>query len=126
MQALQRQPADQRAIADDRDHSFVGALKVARDGIAERRGNGGRAVAGIGGIVLRFFDARKRRDALPLAQGMKAVAPPGQNLVRVGLIADVQHDLVFGRIEHVVQRHADFHGSRAARRSGRRSERWYR
>ena len=32
-----------------------------------------------------------------------AVAPPGHDLVRIGLVADVPDQLVAGRIEHVVQ-----------------------
>jgi hypothetical protein len=68
-------------------------------------------VTRIGCVVLAFFDTRKGRDTVLLAQGVELVATPGENLVRIGLVADVPHDFVFGRIEHVVQRDADFHGA---------------
>ena len=38
------------------------------------------------------------------AQRADAVAPPGQDLVRIGLMADVPDDAVVRRIEQVVQR----------------------
>ncbi len=40
-----------------------------------------------------------------LTQGADAVAPAGQNLVRVGLVADVPDQPVARRVEHIVQRH---------------------
>ena len=39
IQAFERQPAGERAIADDRDDSVVLFAKVARHGDAERCGN---------------------------------------------------------------------------------------
>src|SRR2546423_6100599 len=38
------------------------------------------------------------------AQGTDAVAPSGQNLMRIGLMTDVPYDAVAWRIEQVVQR----------------------
>src|SRR5688572_23661488 len=38
------------------------------------------------------------------AQGADAVAPPGEDLVRVGLMADVPDDAVAWRIEQIMQR----------------------
>ena len=38
-----------------------------------------------------------------LSQRADAVAPPGQNLVRIRLVPDVPDQTVFGGIEHVVQ-----------------------
>ena len=43
-----------------------------------------------------------------LAQGADAAPPPGQDLVRIDLMADVpDHDVARG-VEHVVQRHGQF------------------
>ena len=42
--------------------------------------------------------------AAALAQRADAVAPAGQDLVRIGLMADVPDQPVLGRVEHVVQR----------------------
>ena len=38
-----------------------------------------------------------------------AVAPASENLMRVGLVADVPDQLVAGRVEHVVQGNGQFH-----------------
>ncbi len=43
-----------------------------------------------------------------LAQRADAVAPPGEDLVRIGLVADIPDQPVVGRVEHVVQRHGQF------------------
>ena len=44
-------------------------------------------------------------QAAALAQRADAVAPAGQDLVRIGLVADVPDQPVGRRVEHVVQRH---------------------
>ena len=33
----------------------------------------------------------------------------GEYLVGVGLVADIEHEFVFGRIEHIVEGHGGFH-----------------
>src|SRR5665213_1097409 len=43
-----------------------------------------------------------------LAQGANTVATSGEDLVGIGLMADIPNDLVVGRIEHIVQRHGEF------------------
>ena len=49
--------------------------------------------------------AREARQAAVLAQGADAVAPAGDDLVRIGLVADVPDQPVARRVEDVVQRH---------------------
>ena len=39
-----------------------------------------------------------------LLDGVQQFAPPGEHLVRVGLVADVPHQPVIGRVEDVMQR----------------------
>ena len=46
----------------------------------------------------------KPGDAAPHPQLLHGVAPAGQHLVAVGLVADVPHDAVVRRVEHVMQR----------------------
>ena len=43
-------------------------------------------------------------EAAAHAQGADAVAPPGEDLVRIGLMADVPDDAVARRIEQIMQR----------------------
>ena len=50
----------------------------------------------------------KPGQAAALAQRAHALAPAGQNLVRIGLMADIPDQFVVGRVEHVVQRDREF------------------
>ena len=68
----------------------------------------------------------KRREAALLLDGVQLVAAAGEHLVRIGLVADVPHEAVARRVEHVVQRDGELDGAEAggempaarARRSG--------
>ena len=53
---------------------------------------------------IAFLAAREARDAAPHAQPLHRLAPAGEDLVPVGLVAHVPHEAVVGRVEHVVQR----------------------
>ena len=46
----------------------------------------------------------KWREAAVLLDGVEPVAPAGEHLVRIGLVADVPHQPVARRVEDVVQR----------------------
>ena len=52
-------------------------------------------------------------QAAARAQGADAVAAAGQDLVRIGLVADVPDQPVAGRIEHVVQRNRQLDHAKA-------------
>ena len=54
-------------------------------------------------VVVAFCAAREARQAAALAQGPDPVAPAGEDLVRIGLVADVPDEAVAGRIEDVMQ-----------------------
>ena len=82
---------------------------------AERRRDRGRRVRGAEGVVLAFVAARKAADAAELAQRAHAVAPAGEDLVRIGLVADVPDQAVVRRVEHVVQRDRQLHRAEVAR-----------
>ena len=62
-------------------------------------------------VVLGLEERAERRQALVLADRREAVAPPGQHLVRVGLVADVPEDLVAGGVEQAVQGDGQLAGS---------------
>ncbi len=51
----------------------------------------------------------KARQPAQLAQAAHAVAPAGQDLVRIGLVAHVPDQPVFGRVEDIVQGDRQFH-----------------
>ena len=63
------------------------------------------------GVVRAFAAARKTAQAALLAQGRHALAPPGENLGRIGLVAHVPDQPVFGGMEYIVQRHGELDGS---------------
>ena len=56
------------------------------------------------GVVLALCALRKTRDTAQLAQRVHAVAPTGEDLVRIGLVAHIPHQAV-GRAcwRHMVQ-----------------------
>ena len=62
-------------------------------------------------VVLGFGAARKSGNTAELAQGGHALAPPGQDLVGVALVAHIPHDAVARGVEHVVQRDRQLDGA---------------
>ena len=70
---------------------------------------------GAEGVVLALVAARKAGDAAELAQRRHAVAPAGQHLVRIGLVADVPDDAVVRRVEDVVQGDRQLDGAEVRR-----------
>ena len=74
-----------------------------------------RAMARAEGVVGRLTAAQELRDPLLLADALELVAAPGQHLVRVALVTDVEHEAVVGRIEDVVDRRDELDGAEARR-----------
>ena len=68
-------------------------------------------MAGAHDVVLGLVDRAERRQALVLADRRELVAAAGQDLVRIGLVADVPEDLVARRVEQRVQRDRDLAGA---------------
>ncbi len=54
-------------------------------------------------VVFALGALGEARQAAALAERPDAVAPPGQDLVRIGLVSDVPDQAVVRRVEHVVQ-----------------------
>src|SRR3954471_20984477 len=88
---LERDAARHRAVADDRDDlARVGLAGQAHtllqaDRVADRR----RGVARAHDVVLGLVDRAERGEALVLADRRQLVAAAGEDLVRIGLVADV-------------------------------------
>ncbi|MNE32094.1 hypothetical protein D3C80_1256890 [compost metagenome] len=55
------------------------------------------------GVVLALGTAREGGDAVLLAQAAHRLAATGEDLVRIGLMADVPHQTVVGCVEDVMQ-----------------------
>ena len=62
-------------------------------------------------VVLGLVDRAERGEALVLADGRQLVAAAGQDLVRVGLVADVPEDLVARRVQQRVQGDGELAGA---------------
>ena len=71
-------------------------------------------------VVFAFRALGEAGQAAALTQRPDAVAPPGQDLVRIGLMADVPDQPVVRRVEHVVQRDRQLDDAKAGARDGRR------
>ena len=59
-------------------------------------------------VVLALGAFGEAGQAAAHAQRADAIAPSGQDLVRIGLMADVPDQPVARGVEHVVQRHGQF------------------
>ena len=55
------------------------------------------------GVVLALRAGRERRESSVLLDGMEPIAPPGEHLVRVGLMTDIPHEQVPRGVVDVVQ-----------------------
>ena len=63
-------------------------------------------------VVLGLGDGAEGRKAAVLADRAQLVTAPGEDLVRVGLVADVPEDLVARRVEHAVDRDRQLAGAK--------------
>jgi hypothetical protein len=104
VQRLEGHAGAHRAVADHRDRVALRPLVARGDRHAERRRDRRRRVRGAERVELALRAAREARDPAVLPQVRHALAPAGEDLVRVGLVADVPHQAIVGRVEHVMQR----------------------
>src|SRR4051812_25526229 len=81
---------------------------VARDRNAEGGGDRRRRVTGVEDVVLRLLALAESGDAAVHADRVEGIAAPGEQLVRIGLMAGIENDLIARRVENVVQRQRQF------------------
>ena len=65
------------------------------------------------GIIFAFVALGETGQPARLAQCPDAVPPPRQDLVRIGLMADIPDQAVSRRIEHVVNGNREFDNAEA-------------
>jgi hypothetical protein len=63
------------------------------------------------GVVLRLVATQEPGQAPLLADRREPVVPAGEDLVRIGLMADIPDELVPGCLEHPVQRDRQLHSA---------------
>ncbi|GCD70756.1 hypothetical protein NBRC3280_3391 [Acetobacter pasteurianus NBRC 3280] len=102
--------------------------QVVGHGHAESGGNGGGGMGCAKRIVFAFRAAGKAGQATRLAQGADPVTSPGQNLVRVGLVAHIPDHLVIRGVKHRMQGNCQLHntqgGPKVPPRGGNRVHRF--
>ncbi len=113
---LEGHAAGDAAVADDGDHVVVPALEPVGDGHAQGGADGGAGMADPEGVVFALGTVGEGADAVLGADAGHPALAPGEDLVGVGLVADVPDQLVVGGVEDVVQRHRQFHGAQARRK----------
>ena len=91
-----------RAVADHRDHAVVAVKQVARHGKTGGCGNRRARVSCAERIVLALVALGEAGEAAALAQRPDARTASRQDLVRIGLVADVPDQPVGWRVEHGV------------------------
>ena len=109
VQRLKRHASRHRAIADHGNRIARIAAQLARHGEPQSRADRGRAVPGPERVIGAFRPLGEARQAPARAQSADAVAPPGQDFVRIALVPDVPNDLVARRVKDGMQRHGQFH-----------------
>ena len=92
-----------RAVANHRDDPPPFALALRRDRHAERSRNRRRRMRGAERVVFAFGPARKSGGTAGHPQAAHRFAASGQDLVRIRLVADVEHEAVARRVEYVMQ-----------------------
>ncbi len=104
VQRLEGHAGGQRAVTDHRNGLAITALQAGGNGHAQRGTDRGAGVADAKGVVLALGAAREGGDAVLLAQGAHALAPAGEDLMRIRLMAHVPHQPVVRGVEDVMQR----------------------
>ena len=101
------------AVADDADDVVRLPGEVARHRHAEAGGDRGRGMRSTEAVVFAFGALGEARESTALPQRADLVAPRGQNLVRIGLMAYIPDQPVARRVEYVVQRDGQFDDAEA-------------
>ncbi len=98
----------QRAVADHGNGAAIQALQPGSDGHAQAGADRGAGMADAKGVVGAFTATREGGQTVLLAQAGHLFAAAGENLVRVGLMANVPQQAVVRRVIDVVQGDGQF------------------
>ena len=106
--SLHGHAAGHGTVSDNGNDAVVLALLVARDGHAERGGDGGGTMPGAEGVVGTLRTLGISADAALDSQRGKPVAPSREQLVGVALMADVPHHGILFEVVDSAQGDAQF------------------
>ena len=94
-----------RAIADDGNALARPARQLVGHGKAQRRRDRRAGMRRAEGVVLALAALGEARQTTRLTNRAQCLAPASQDLVRIGLMANVPDQTVHRRVEHIMQRH---------------------
>ena len=103
--------AETRPSYDEGDDVVILVQERARLGHAERYGHGVGGVARDKSVVLALVGLREAGEPTVLAQRVKALPTPGDDLVRVALVPHVEDQTILRRVVHAVQRDRQLNGA---------------
>ena len=103
VQRLKSHAAGHRAVADNGYDIIILTLQVAGAGHAQSSGNRCTGMTGTEGIMLAFAALRKAGKTAVLAQRRKLLPASGNNFMDIGLMTYVENNLIFRRIENLMQ-----------------------
>ena len=93
-----------RTVPEDGDGKGIALREFIRLGKSERGGDRRGGMPRAEGVVLTLLAKGKARKSARRAQGVEAVFPPGENLMHVTLMSDVEENMILRRIEDAVDR----------------------
>ena len=108
VERLERHAAGEGAVADHGNRVAMILRLAGGDRHPQSGADGGARVAGAESVIWRLDAAGEPGEAILEAQAAHHLAPASENLVRIGLVADVPDDAVFRGIEHLVQGDREF------------------
>ena len=108
------------AVADDGDDIAVFVKEIARHSEAVCCRDRGAGVACAEIVVDALAALWKTGHAAVLSERVETVVAPGEQLMHIGLMADVPDELVLWKIVHIMQRQRDLDDAEILARDGRR------
>jgi GMP synthase-like glutamine amidotransferase len=107
VQCLKRHAGRHGSVTNHRNGVALDALDARGLGHTQCGRNRRTGMRGAKGVEFALATLRKTAQSAKLAQGRHAVAPPGKDFVRVGLVAHIPHDAVMRGVVNVVQGHRE-------------------
>ncbi len=95
--------AGEGGVAAQRDDMLAATAEIARGRHAQGGGEGGAGVTRPEAVVLAFGPEHEAVEAVGLADGVEPVPAAGEEFVDIGLVADVEDEIVGGSVENGVQ-----------------------
>ena len=113
VQSFKCKTAAHRSVADDGHDMPVLLRQLGRNGHPQSGRNGVGGMAAGESVVNALDRRRERHQSVQLAVVAEAVPPSCQDLMAVGLMADIPYEAVFRRMEDVMACHRDLGRSQA-------------